>query len=99
SSSSSLLSSTPASAVSSAFPGVTWTPAMDVQVMELFTGVVGAVRNRRNPPVQPNEDEDDPDHHMRQRDSSHVHMLDLPLNSRSVVKAMEEDPKLRQQAN
>ena len=69
---------------------------MDMQVMDLFSGVVTAVRNRR--PQQQFHDEEDEDQPRPQRES-HVHMLDLPLSSKSVTQVMEADPKLRQSAS
>jgi hypothetical protein len=78
---------------------VNWTPAQDIQVMELFTGVVAAVRARR-PQQQQAPEEDDEDMPRPQRES-HVHLLDLPVQSKSVSSVLDAEPwaKLRQSAN
>jgi len=85
-----------ASVASTSAASVHWTPAMDIQVMELFQSVTAAVRNRR-PQEQPQDEEDD-DGPRPQRES-HVHMLDLPVASKAVVQVLEADPKLRRSAN
>jgi hypothetical protein len=85
--------SLPSSSSSSA--SLSWTPAMDIQLMELFTAIVAAVRNRRPQQEQPeDEDEDQP----RPRET-YTHLLDLPLSSKSVGQVLTADPKLLQSSS
>jgi len=85
SSSTSILTST-----SSVLSSVVWTSEMDMQVIELFSNIVTAIRNRR--PADRPEDEDEEDQPQR-RDTS-VQLIDLPLSSKAVTHAITADPKL-----
>jgi hypothetical protein len=84
------------SSSSSAPPSVPWTPAMDIQVMELFHNVVSAIRNRRPQEQHEEDDEDQP----RPQRESFTHMLDLPLAARGVLQTLHApESKLIQSAN
>jgi hypothetical protein len=71
-----------------------FTRDMDQQVIEVFQGIVTAIRNKR-PQEQPDDEDEDQPRPIRE---SFVHLLDLPLSSKAVLAAFK-DPKLLQSAN
>lgn len=79
---------------SSVSSSLTWTPAMDIQVMELFQSIVASIRNKR-PQDHPEDEDDDQPRPVR---DSFVHLIDLPLASKAVNAAFRE-PKLLQSAS